>query len=587
MSAFSCFPTLPNTPAWRALGRHRSTLETTRTADLFAADPERFDRFAASLDTEEGPFLLDPSKNRMTEETFIGLFDLAEECGLPQAIAAMFAGEIINHTEGRAAFHAALRAPGDHAMRTNGTNVTPEVHTVLDHVANFVTQVRDGTWQGATHKAVTDIVNIGIGGSDLGPAMVCQALAPYARDGLAVHFVSNVDATHITQTLRGLNPETTLFIITSKTFTTQETLRNATTARDWLIRHLGEAAVAQHFVAVSTNAEAVSAFGINPHNMFAFWDWVGGRYSLWSAVGISIALFAGMEAFRDLLAGAFAMDEHFQSAPMLDNLPVLLALVGIWNHTILGIPAAAVLPYDQSLARFPAYLQQLEMESNGKSVTKEGQPVAVTTAPILFGEPGTNGQHSFYQLLHQGTRDIACDIIIVAHSQYEVADHQPILLSNALAQSEALMRGCTREDAETALLTRGVPAAEAARLAPHKTFPGNRPSTTLLLPRLTPKTLGMLIALYEHKVFVQSIIWGINAFDQWGVELGKTLASAILPELQGGETSATHDGSTAALIDLVRALRAPESVGDANDGDADADDTAIGEGSGENGGGEG
>jgi glucose-6-phosphate isomerase len=591
MTASSAFPPLPETPAWAALSAHRDALAGRRILDLFAEDPGRFDRLALSLDTAEGPFVLDPSKNKLTAETFALLADLAEECGLPQAIARMFGGEEINPTEHRAALHVALRSPGDAPQPCAGRDVMPEVLAVLDKIEAFVERVRGGDWRGATGKAVTDVVNIGIGGSDLGPAMVCQALAPYGRDDMTAHFVSNVDAAHIAGALRGLDPETTLFVVTSKTFTTQETLRNARTARDWLVRHLGERAVGKHFVAVSTNAAAVAAFGIDPAHMFDFWDWVGGRYSLWSAVGLSIALAVGMPAFRALLAGAHAMDEHFRTAPPLDNLPVVLALTGVWNHTVLGIPALAVLPYDQSLARFPAFLQQLEMESNGKGVTVGGLPVPQSTAPVVFGEPGTNGQHSFYQLLHQGTREVACDFVVVARSHHEVADHQPMLLANALAQAEALMKGRTREEAEAELLAQGKSPAEAQRLSPHKTFPGDRPSTTLLLPSLTPEILGMLIALYEHKVFVQSVIWGIDAFDQWGVELGKAMAGAILPELEGGEAKAEHDASTAALIGLACALRLPETAGDADEGDeeeGDADegpggdaDGGSGEGSGE------
>ncbi len=578
MTAFPAFPPLPDTPAWGALAVHRDALAGRRILDLFAEDAARFDRLALSLDTDEGPFVLDPSKNKLTAETLALLADLAEEAGLPQAIARMFAGEEINPTEHRAALHVALRNPGDAPQPCGGADVMPEVLAVLDKVEDFVGRVRGGDWRGATGKAVTDVVNIGIGGSDLGPAMICQALAPYGRDDLSAHFVSNVDAAHIAGVLRRLNPETTLFVVTSKTFTTQETLRNAHTARDWLVRNLGERAVGRHFVAVSTNAAAVAGFGIDADNMFGFWDWVGGRYSLWSAVGLSIALAVGMPAFRALLAGAHAMDEHFRAAPPLDNLPVVLALTGIWNHTVLGVPALAVLPYDQSLARFPAFLQQLEMESNGKGVTADGRTVAQTTAPVVFGEPGTNGQHSFYQLLHQGTREVACDFVVVARSHHEVADHQPMLLANALAQAEALMKGRSREQAEAELLAQGKPPAEARRLAPHKTFPGDRPSTTLLLPALTPETLGMLVALYEHKVFVQSTIWGINAFDQWGVELGKAMAGAILPELLGGAAADGHDGSTAALIGLTRALRLPDTAGDADEGDDDAGDADDGPG---------
>lgn len=552
------FPELPDTPAWQALARHRDTLSGVRIGDLFARDPGRFDDLALSLDTDEGPFLLDPSKNRMTAETFDLLCALADEVNLAGAIQAMFAGVPINETENRAAFHVALRHLSGKPLATGGADVMPEVRRVLDKITGFVAAVRGGAWTGATGKAVTDVVNIGIGGSDLGPAMVVGALAPYGRDDLSAHFVSNVDAAQMMRTLAPLDPETTLFIVTSKTFTTQETLRNARTAREWLVAALGEAAVAKHFVAVSTNAAEVTKFGIDTVNMFGFWDWVGGRYSLWSAVGLSIALAVGMDAFVDLLKGAYAMDEHFRSAPFADNLPVALALTGIWNGTVFGAPCHAVLPYDQSLARFPAFLQQLEMESNGKGVTLAGLPVQTATAPVLFGEPGTNGQHSFYQMLHQGTLPVPADFIVVARSHYEVADHQPMLLANALAQTEALMRGRTAAEAEAEMVAKGMDAERARALAPHRAFPGDRPSTTILIPRLTPETLGMLIALYEHKVFVQSVIWGINAFDQWGVELGKTLAAAILPELASDAPPEGHDGSTAALIDLVRALRAPE-----------------------------
>ncbi len=432
MPEFRTLPTLPDTPAWQALARHRDAMAEVRTLDLFAADPARFDTLALTLDTDEGPFLLDPSKNRMTAETFDLLCALADECNLAGAIQAMFAGVEINETENRAAFHVALRHLSGKPLQTGGHDVMPEVRKVLDKITGFVGAVRGGRWLGATGKPVKAVVNIGIGGSDLGPAMVVEALGPYGRDDLKAHFVSNVDATHMARTLKGLNPETTLFIVTSKTFTTQETLRNARTARAWLVEHLGEAAVAKHFVAVSTNADAVSDFGIDTVNMFEFWDWVGGRYSLWSAVGLSIALAVGVDDFVALLTGGYRMDEHFRSAPFSDNLPVALALTGVWNATVLGAPTHAVLPYDQSLARFPAFLQQLEMESNGKGVTLAGLPVPTPTAPVLFGEPGTNGQHSFYQLLHQGTQPVPADFIVVARSHHEIADHQPMLLANAL-----------------------------------------------------------------------------------------------------------------------------------------------------------
>ena len=572
----SCRRPLPDTPAWQALAARREAEADLTIADLFAADPGRFARFSRTIKTVEGPFVLDLSKQRISPETLDCLLALAEECGVAENAKAMFSGLAINETENRSVLHVALRNLSGRPIRSRGADVMPEVRAVLDKMTGFVSLVRSGRWVGATGKAVTDVVNIGIGGSDLGPAMACRALSPYGRPDLRVHFVSNVDAAHIRDTLAPLDPETTLFVVVSKTFTTQETLRNARTARDWLAAKLGEKAVAKHFVAVSTSAREVQAFGIDPRNMFGFWDWVGGRYSLWSAVGLSLALFVGMDAFVDLLTGAQAMDDHFRTAPYAENLPVLLALAGIWNHTVLGARVFAVLPYDQHLGRLPAYLQQLEMESNGKSVTLAGTPVATATAPILFGEPGTNGQHSFFQLLHQGTQAVPCDFIVVARSQAETADHQPMLLANALAQTEALMRGKTREQAEAELLAQGADPATARRLAPHKTFPGNRPTTTILVPRLTPLTLGMLIALYEHKVFVQGTIWGIDSFDQWGVELGKHLAGAILPELTGEGPLGPHDGSTAALIGLIREIRRPRAEAGAES--ADADDAETGDG---------
>jgi glucose-6-phosphate isomerase len=431
----------------------------------------------------------------------------------------------------------------------------PKVEAVLDKMRDVAERIRSGAWRGATGKAITDVVNIGIGGSDLGPAMVVEALRPYAKPGLRVRFVSNVDGSAIAETLKDCNPETTLFIVASKTFTTQETIANATTARAWLVERLGAAAVARHFVALSTNAKAVTAFGIDPANMFEFWDWVGGRYSLWSAIGLSIAVAVGFERFAELLDGAHAMDEHFRTSALEANLPVTLALLGVWYGNFLGAQAYAVLPYDQYLARLPAYLQQLDMESNGKGNARDGSPVAWQTGPVVFGEPGTNGQHAFYQLIHQGTKLIPCDFLVAAETHNPVGDHHLLLLANALAQPEALMRGKTADEVRAELASSGMEPAEIERQLPHRVFPGNRPSNMLLYRRLDPHTLGMLIALYEHKVFVQGVIWDVNSFDQWGVELGKQLAKAILPELSGAGPAGSHDCSTAGLIAAVRAMR--------------------------------
>jgi glucose-6-phosphate isomerase len=539
---------LTQSPAWRALADHATAMRGIVMRDLFAADPQRFQRYSLRLDG----LLLDYSKNCIDDTTLALLMELAKAQGVETMRAAMFAGERINVTEGRAVLHTALRASPDTTIAIDGADVMPDIRTVLGRMAEFCARVRDGQWLGYDGRPITDIVNIGIGGSDLGPAMAAQALAPWQHPRLRAHFVSNVDGSHIAETLRGLDPATVLFVIASKTFTTQETLANAHTAREWLLRHAGsEKAVALHFAAVSTNAEAVAAFGIDTDNMFGFWDWVGGRYSLWSSIGLPIALLVGMEPFEALLAGARAMDEHFRTAPLAANMPVILALLGVWHGNFLGATAHAVLPYDQYLARLPAYLQQLDMESNGKSVDRDGQPVDYATGPIIFGEPGTNGQHAFYQLIHQGTHLIPCDFIASMETANPLGRHHDMLLANVLAQAEALMRGKTEEEARAELAMQGLSAARMAALVPHKRFAGNRPSTLFLFQRMDPYSLGMLLALYEHKVFVQGVIWNINSFDQWGVELGKQLAQVILPELEG-DVIRQHDASTAGLIAAVK-----------------------------------
>ncbi len=539
--------------AWQALRSHRKAWKKLHLRDLFRQDKRRFERFSIRLND----LLLDYSKNLITEETLKLLLRLAKAAKLKEAREAMFTGRHINLTEDRAVLHTALRAPAELNLMVDGHNIMPDIRRVLEQMASFTERVRKGRWKGYSGKPITDVVNIGIGGSDLGPAMVCQALTPYAQPGLNVHFVSNVDPTHLTEVLKRLNPETTLFIVASKTFTTQETLVNAQSARAWLLAQAkDERAVARHFVAVSTNRTEVEKFGIDPANLFEFWDWVGGRYSLWSAIGLPIALYLGMEHFEALLAGAHDMDVHFRTAPAAANMPVILALLGIWYIDFWDAQAHAVLPYDQYLARLPAYLQQLDMESNGKRVTRDGRPVRVATGPIVFGEPGTNGQHAFYQLIHQGTRLVPCDFLVAAESHNPLDDQHEILLANVFAQSEALMRGKTAAEVRAELKAQGLKKKDIARLTPHKVFPGNRPSNTLLYQRLTPRTLGRIIALYEHKVFVQSVIWDINAFDQWGVELGKQLARTILPELKSDAPVRGHDASTNGLINYCKGLRA-------------------------------
>ena len=543
---------LTASPAWQALAAHRGEMGECHMRELFAADPQRFQKFSLRLDD----LLLDYSKNRVNDRTMALLLELAREADLPGWIEKMFRGEKINFTENRAVLHVALRNRSNEPIRVDGEDVMPKVNAVLEKMARFSAAVREGHWRGHTGKAITDIVNIGIGGSDLGPVMVTEALRPYWRAGLRPHFVSNIDGTHIMEVLRGLDPESTLFIVASKTFTTQETLTNAHTARAWLLEALGdEAAVAHHFVALSTNADAVRAFGIDPENMFEFWDWVGGRYSLWSAIGLSIAITIGMARFEELLAGAHDMDRHFRSAPLAENMPVILGLLGIWYNNFFAAQTHAILPYDQYLHRFPAYFQQGDMESNGKRVDRDGRVVDYSTGPVIWGEPGTNGQHAFYQLIHQGTKLVPADFLAPLESHNPVGCHHEILLSNFFAQTEALMRGKTEDEARAELQAGGLSGEALERLLPHKVFPGNRPTNSILFRKLTPHTLGRLIALYEHKIFTQGVIWRINSFDQWGVELGKQLAQAILPELRGAAPVTGHDSSTNGLINYYKQQR--------------------------------
>jgi glucose-6-phosphate isomerase len=542
---------LTRSPAWRALKAHHREMRGVHMRELFAQDPQRFQRFSLQFDD----FLLDYSKNIITERTMALLFELARQEKVMEQAARMFAGEKINFTENRAVLHVALRNRSNRPILVDGHDVMPRVNKVLAHMREFCTQVCSGAWRGYSGKPITDIVNIGIGGSDLGPVMVTEALKPWWGP-LRPHFVSNVDGTHLAETLKALNPETTLFIVSSKTFTTQETLTNARSARAWFLTAAeSEKAIARHFVAVSTNAEEVRRFGIDPRNMFEFWDWVGGRYSLWSAIGLSIALTIGMEAFEALLAGAHAMDEHFRTAPPERNMPLILGLLGIWYIDFFGAETHAVLPYDQYLHRLPAYLQQLDMESNGKRVRRDRRLVDYPTGPVLWGEPGTNGQHSFYQLIHHGTRLVPADFIAPVQSHNPLGEHHAILLSNFFAQTEALMRGKTEEEARAELEAAGVKGRRLRQLLPHKIFPGNRPTNSILFRRLDPPTLGKLIALYEHKVFVQGAIWNINSFDQWGVELGKQLAQKIQPELADDTPVTSHDSSTNGLINYYKAHR--------------------------------
>jgi len=523
---------------------------------LFEEDPSRFENFSVRFDD----ILLDYSKNRVTEETMRFLFQLAGSVGLGEYRDRMFSGEKINSTEGRAVLHVALRNRSNRPILVDGENVMPKVNAVLQHMRTFSEAVRSGEWKGYSGKALTDVVNIGIGGSDLGPVMVTEALKPYQKKGLGVHFVSNIDGTHIAEVLKELDPETALFIVASKTFTTQETITNAQSARSWLLGHVGDAAaIPRHFVALSTNAAEVEKFGIDTNNMFEFWDWVGGRYSLWSAIGLSIAIAVGMDAFEELLTGAHEMDEHFRQAPLESNLPVILGMLGIWYNNFFGAASHAILPYDQYLHRFPAYFQQGDMESNGKRVTREGEVVDYETGPVIWGEPGTNGQHAFYQLIHQGTKLVPADFLAPAETHNPFGDHHAILLSNFFAQTEALMKGKTELEARAELEVSGLDSPQIDSLLPHKVFEGNKPTNSILFRKLTPRTLGSLIAMYEHKIFVQGVLWGINSFDQWGVELGKQLAKAILPELLDKKPISSHDSSTRGLINYYKSLAVLET----------------------------
>ncbi|HOI95346.1 MAG TPA: glucose-6-phosphate isomerase [Syntrophobacter fumaroxidans] len=540
------------TAGWKKLSDHFQTMKDVHMRDLFAEDGSRFQRFSIRF----GDILVDYSKNRLNQETLWLLLGFAEEVGLKDAVEAMFTGERINETEDRAVLHVALRNRSDAPVFVDGRDVMPEVNAVLRKMEEFSRRVISGRWKGYSGKPVRDIVNIGIGGSDLGPKMVAECLRPYAVKGLSVHFVSNVDGTHIVETLKRLDPETTLFLIASKTFTTQETMTNAHTARDWFLKHAGDPAhIARHFAALSTNTDRVKAFGIDPENMFVFWDWVGGRYSLWSAIGLSVACAIGFEGFLELLRGAHEMDRHFREEPFERNIPVILALIGIWYNNFFGAESEAVLPYDQYMHRFPAYFQQGNMESNGKSVDRGGERVRHQTGPIIWGEPGTNGQHAFYQLIHQGTKLVPADFLAPAISHNDVGDHHAILLSNFFAQTEALMRGKDREEVIEELRREGRSEDAIQRLRPHKVFEGNKPTNSILFRKLTPRVLGSLIAMYEHKIFVQGVIWNIFSFDQWGVELGKQLAARILPELNDRTTVAAHDSSTNGLINAYKEMR--------------------------------
>ena len=543
---------LVQSPAWIALKDHYKTVVGKQMRDLFAEDPLRFDKF--SLQVHD--MLLDYSKNRITQETMTLLFDLARQAKVESWRDKMFSGAMINSTENRAVLHIALRNRSNRPIMVDGADVMPDVNAVLAHMKSFSNDVRSGEWKGYTGKRMTDIVNIGIGGSDLGPVMVTEALKPYGMPGLRVHFVSNVDGTHVAEVLKLLNPETALFIVASKTFTTQETQTNAETAKSWFLRSAKDTStVAKHFVALSSNTTGVKNFGIDSANMFEFWDWVGGRYSLWSAIGLSIALYIGIENFEELLAGAHDMDEHFRLEPLERNMPVILALLGIWYDDFFGAQTHAILPYDQYLYRFPAYLQQGDMESNGKSVDRDGNRVDYTTGPIIWGEPGTNGQHAFYQLIHQGTVLIPSDFLAPIETQNPIGEHHQLLLSNFFAQTEALMKGKMESEARAELEATGMSDTALEKLLPHRVFEGNRPTNSILFKKLTPRALGSLIALYEHKIFVQGIIWNINSFDQWGVELGKQLAKAILPELKSSGNVTTHDASTRSLISYYKMHR--------------------------------
>ena len=542
---------------WSALVSHKQEMEKLQMRELFREDGDRFERFSVQW----GELMVDYSKNRITSRTMELLLDLARSAGLEKKRDEMFDGAPINFTEHRSVLHTALRRPAGYSLEIDGLDLSSEIADVLAQMKDCCERVISGAWKGYTGKRMTDVVNIGIGGSDLGPYMVTEALRPFAHGHLQVHFVSNIDGTHISETLKKLNPETTLFIIASKTFTTQETLTNAMSAREWFLTHADDTShIAKHFVAVSTNRSKVVEFGIDEANMFRFWDWVGGRYSLWSSIGLSIALFLGFDHFQELLNGAYAMDEHFRNEPLGRNIPVILALLGIWYNNFFDVSSHAVIPYDQYMHRFPAYLQQLDMESNGKRVDRSGNRVEYATGPVIWGEPGTNSQHAFFQLLHQSPNFIPADFIVPLRSQNPVGEHHDILLANCFAQTEALMKGKNEQEVRQELEAAGTEPSQIETLLPHKVFPGNRPTNTILLNELNPYSLGSLIAIYEHKVFVQGIIWGVNSFDQWGVELGKQLAKAIFPEIQGGEKVSTHDSSTNALINIYREARMKKMV---------------------------
>jgi len=536
--------------SWRALQEHANQLKSQHLRDLFSADAERFQRFSL----EFGEVLLDYSKNFITDETLKLLRDLAQQADLKGWIERMFSGDRINNTENRAVLHTALRNRSNTPVMVDGENVMPGINRVLAQMDDFCGRVRRGEWKGYTGKTITDIVNIGIGGSDLGPHMVATALRPYWKDCLTAHFVSNVDGTDINETLAKVSPETTLFVIASKTFTTRETMTNAHSARQWFLDNSDgdPLKIRHHFVAVSTNSSAVQAFGIDSHNMFEFWDWVGGRYSLWSAIGLPVALVVGMENFKQLLAGAHEMDRHFAEADFSENMPVILGLLGIWYRNFFNAGNHAILPYDHSLRLLPAYLQQADMESNGKRVTRDGVPVDYDTGPVIWGQPGTNGQHAFFQLIHQGTELVPADFILPIRTHHPISEHHEILSANCIAQTEALMRGKTEDEVRKELLDAGMDEDQITMLAPHKVFPGNKPSNTLMMRQLTPYNLGTLIALYEHKIFVESIIWNINAFDQWGVELGKQLAGVIEKELDSAKPCTSHDSSTNGLVNYLK-----------------------------------
>jgi glucose-6-phosphate isomerase len=540
------------TTAWKKIKQHAKKMSTVHMKELFAEEPDRYKKYAFCFND----IVIDFSKNIIKDKTIKLLLQLADECKLKEAIEAMFEGELINETEQRSVLHTALRNFSGKPIYSEGKNVMEDVHRVQEQMKRFCARVRSGEWKGYTGKKIKYIVNIGIGGSDLGPFMVTEALKPYWKEDIQPFFVSNVDATHMVDTLKKITPDETLFLIASKTFTTQETMTNAHTARDWFLQSAkNEQHVASHFVALSTNEKEVTKFGIAKENMFEFWDWVGGRYSLWSAIGLSIALTIGYENFEELLRGAFDVDQHFRETKLDKNIPVCMALISLWYINFFGAQTEAILPYDQYMHRFPAYFQQGNMESNGKSVDRNGEPVTYQTGPIIWGEPGTNGQHAFYQLIHQGTLLIPCDFIAPAQSHNPIGDHHQKLLSNFFAQTEALMNGKTEEEVEKELLKQGKNEEEIARLTPFKIFAGNKPTNSILVKKITPRSLGQLIAFYEHKIFVQGVIWNIFSFDQWGVELGKQLANKILPELENAETITSHDSSTNGLINAYKEMR--------------------------------